>query len=987
MTGSATPSPPHLDYFISRSTRDIAIAQWIGQLISAQGRSYVEQTEHFGSEDFMVAMHKAMLSGAKTVALYSQSYLDSPWCVREATETLKSDPGNEKKQLIPLRIESCAPAGLLNVTYTDLLAERRQADASALARKICRALGLEPPDPDRLPPLQDGLLTTPPRIIHDLIRPTRSNLAPRPELMHGIAGAMSRAGVNSRHMVAAVAGMGGAGKSVLARNFANEHQDAYHAVWWIDAERRGATLTNMLSDIAALGAELSADIKSEALSNVEQAARKTLRLIEGAGYARPFLLIYDNVDRPQDIELWTPRSGAHILVTTRYGDWDDMVAKVDVGVLPPDIAIDFLLSRGKKKHDDIHERQAAEQLAEALGYLPLALDHAASYCAGGRGVSFAEYLGLYEEKLRHEPEGASGAYGKSVRTTFELALDRAIAGDATLGIKGCPEASIVMGVAALLAPVPLPFSLFSHHLLRSANLDAAFRSLGDVSLIQIAHDTGSFSVHRVVQAIMRDRLAEAGETEHAVRLANELLTTAMPHQSEDFAHWDTCKALAPHALAVLAQSLDLDVAASRAGVLAYNLAKYLNQVARYSEAEPLLKRSLELDEKALGAEHPDTSATLHVLAGLYETQGRYEEAEPLLNRSLAIYEKAHGVNHSSTATTLYDLGHLYHARGRYAKAEPLLKRALAIYEATLGTEHPYTSTTLHALGRLCQTQGRYSEADSLLKMSLAIYEKGVGAEHPFTAATLQEVAALYQAQGLYAEAEPLLDRALAIKEKKVGAEHPSTAVTLCEQGRLYQAQGRHAEAEPLLKRALAIYEKAFGENHLYAGSPLRSLAETAHGMAKPTEARAQLDRAWSILAPHWAAEHVRWAQVLNTAALIEITEGKAAEAEATARAALQRRLAVFSCDHPEIAQSKWTLARALLALGRPTEALPLLHDSIAMLEAKVTAEQVWLKGARATLTEAERQVAALQPPPGERDKPRAQSSSWWRRFVAKDRTT
>jgi hypothetical protein len=132
MTEAAALSVPHRDYFISRSSVDAAFAGWIGKLIAAQGKSYIEQSEHFGHEDFMNAMHKAFLSGARVVALYSQSYLDSKYCVREATEALKGDPANEQERLIPLRIEPCAPAGMLNITYTDLISERRQADASAL---------------------------------------------------------------------------------------------------------------------------------------------------------------------------------------------------------------------------------------------------------------------------------------------------------------------------------------------------------------------------------------------------------------------------------------------------------------------------------------------------------------------------------------------------------------------------------------------------------------------------------------------------------------------------------------------------------------------------------------------------------------------------------------------------------------------------------------------------------------------------------------
>jgi hypothetical protein len=311
MTEAATFSAPNRDYFISRSTVDVAFATWIGKLIAAQGKTYIEQSEHFGHKDFMNAMHKAFLSGARIVALYSQPYFDSEYCRREATEALKGDPFNKQQRLVPLRIEPCAPAGMLNITYSDLIAERRQADASALATRICRALGLATPDLDRLPPLPEGLLVAPPRIIHHQIATLRTDLAPRPELMAQIASAMSRAGGNSEHMVAAVAGMAGAGKTVLARNFAVEHQDAYHAVWWIDAERRDASRSNMLADIAALGAELSEHVKSEAQTNIEKAARDTLRLIERAGYDRPFLLVYDNVDRPEDMDatLGSPHSG------------------------------------------------------------------------------------------------------------------------------------------------------------------------------------------------------------------------------------------------------------------------------------------------------------------------------------------------------------------------------------------------------------------------------------------------------------------------------------------------------------------------------------------------------------------------------------------------------------------------------------------------------------------------------------------------------
>ena len=59
-------------------------------------------------------------------------------------------------------------------------------------------------------------------------------------------------------------------------------------------------------------------------------------------------------------------------------------------------------------------------------------------------------------------------------------------------------------------------------------------------------------------------------------------------------------------------------------------------MGRYAEAEPLFRRSLEIQEKQLGRDHPDVATSLNNLADLYRAMGRYAEAEPLYRRSLEI---------------------------------------------------------------------------------------------------------------------------------------------------------------------------------------------------------------------------------------------------------------------------------------------------------------------------------------------------------------
>ena len=74
-----------------------------------------------------------------------------------------------------------------------------------------------------------------------------------------------------------------------------------------------------------------------------------------------------------------------------------------------------------------------------------------------------------------------------------------------------------------------------------------------------------------------------------------------------------------------------------------------------AKAEPLLKQALQINEKALGPEHPDTASCLDSLAQLYHHLGDYAKAEPLYQRALGIFDKTLGLNHPRTAISLSNL--------------------------------------------------------------------------------------------------------------------------------------------------------------------------------------------------------------------------------------------------------------------------------------------------------------------------------------------
>jgi len=281
---------------------------------------------------------------------------------------------------------------------------------------------------------------------------------------------------------------------------------------------------------------------------------------------------------------------------------------------------------------------------------------------------------------------------------------------------------------------------------------------------------------------------------------------------------------------------------------------YANQ-GRYSQAQPLYTRALDIRERQLGADHPDVGSSLNNLANLYKSQGRYAEAEPLYRRALASGEQQLGADHPAVATTLNNLAELYRVQGRYAEAEPLYRRALASGEQQLGADHPAVATTLNNLAGLYKSQGRYAEAEPLYLRALAISEQQLGADHPAVATRLNNLAGLYESQGRYAEAEPLYLRALASGEQQLGADHPAVATRLNNLANLYYAQGRYAEAEPLYRRALSISEQQLGADHPDVATTLNNLANLYESQGRYAEAEPLYRRALAILVEKLGDDH------------------------------------------------------------------------------------------------------------------------------------
>ena len=250
----------------------------------------------------------------------------------------------------------------------------------------------------------------------------------------------------------------------------------------------------------------------------------------------------------------------------------------------------------------------------------------------------------------------------------------------------------------------------------------------------------------------------------------------------------------------------------------------LKKQGRYYEAIPLAAKFLAINEERFGPDHPNVSRALNNLGNFYRITGRYAEAEPIIKRSLAIQEAApFGPERPSVAGTLVLLAMVYNNTGRYAEAEALLKRSLDILERARTPIPPERKAfSLALLAESYHLAGRNDEAEPIMKRSLDIWGKSQSIVEN-TAFSLIILARIYNNMGRYAEAEPLVKRSLEICEKTLGNDSPNVALALANLARIYNNTGRNAEAEPLFRRSLEIREKVFGENHTSVAISLNSM--------------------------------------------------------------------------------------------------------------------------------------------------------------------
>jgi hypothetical protein len=734
-------------------------------------------------------------------------------------------------------------------------------------------------------------------------------LAGRERLLAGVDAQLAGAGADGPRVVA-LCGLGGAGKTSVALEYAHRHLAEVGVAWQFAAEDAAV----LAAGFGELADQLGARILADGPGSVAWVHRVL------AASQADWLLVFDNAPDRSSVEAFLPPAGrGRVLITSRNRNWPPGQVMY-VPVLDTEVAAAFMVTRTGDA-----DGQAAAGLAAELDGLPLALEQAAAYIRASGG-SLVRYLGSFRERrgrllARGEPTG----YSQTVATTWSLAF--------TQLEQSAPEAVSLLRLLACCAPEPIPIRLLlqprpglAHDLSGDVMaalvalleddlaVDDAMVALGRFSLvIPAGNELGS--VHRLVQAVTLAQVS-ADVASQWERAAAALVEAAIPADSELPANWRVYAVLLPHARAVL----DLTSGGMR------RMADYLGQSGNYSAARDLFQLIADAfgEDDAYGPEHLDTLMARANLAYWTGEAGDAAGARDQFAALLPIEERVLGPEHPRTLPDRGGLAIWTGEAGDAVEARDQFATLLPIQERVLGPEHPDTLTTRHNLARWTGEAGDPARARDQLAALLPIQEQVMGAGHPDTLVARGNLARWTGEAGDAAAARDLYVQLVRLREQALGSEHPDTLTTRHEFAYWIGEAGDPAAARDLLAALLRGRERVLGPEHPETLMARHDLTRWIGEAGDPAAARDEYDQVLRVRERVLGPEHPDTLITRSNLARWIGEAGDPAAARDLLAALLPVRERVSGPEHPDTLITRSKLARWTGEAGDPAAARDLL---------------------------------------------------------------
>ncbi|KAI8666162.1 hypothetical protein NCS57_00840200 [Fusarium keratoplasticum] len=731
----------------------------------------------------------------------------------------------------------------------------------------------------------------------------------------------------------ALVGLGGIGKSQIAIRYAHHVRQHSPNTWvfWVHASTRG----RFEEAYKSIADRLELPGRNDPNINILRLVCEWLRVEENGRW----MMILDSADdanvlfsaTSEQLASFLPRSSnGSIIVTSRSLDVAERLvgSRSNLQVVPA-MRTEEACQLLHEKLQVGYEAGAAVGLVHALDHVPLAITQAAAYInRRAPRMSISAYLDEFckSDKKRanllnrdagdlRRDESASN----SIMTTWQITFEQIR--------RERPSAADLLSFMSFFNPQGIPESILRTYARDDGedgeedldeDLDEDLEVLRGYSLVAVTAESDIFEMHALVQFCTRVWLSLFGDMQHWEREFLRVMSDRYP--SGRYENWTECQRLDPHIAVIVKKEPDDSGDALRWARLLVNAGWYRWMRGRYNEVEQMNRRALEVREKVLGREHPDTLTSVGILASVLRDLGKYEESEQMNRRVLEAREKVLGREHPDTLTSVSNLASVLQNQGKYEEAEQMNRRALEVREEVLGREHPDTLTSVGNLASVLQNQGKYEEAEQMNRRALYSREKMLGREHPDTLVSIRLLASVLQQQGKYEESEQMNRRTLYSREKVLGREHPDTLTSVSNLASVLQNQGKYEEAEQMNRRALEVREEVLGREHPDTLTSVGNLASVLQNQGKYEEAEQMNRRALYSREKVLGREHPDTLTSVSNLASVLQNQGKYEEAEQINRRALYSREKVLGREHPGTLNSMANLASIFWDQGRWEEA-------------------------------------------------------------------
>jgi tetratricopeptide (TPR) repeat protein len=625
-----------------------------------------------------------------------------------------------------------------------------------------------------------------------------------------------------RSAIVAISGMGGVGKSMLARHVGNRLKAVYPDGQLV-VDLRGQS-ESPREPIAVL-TEFLIDGFGEDPQHLPIELDRLQNLFTDRLTGRRILVMLDNAADAAQVEPLLVRVvGCGAIVTSRETIANlsgvTEASQVRLGVLEIDEAVELLNRLCETKTND---RSLTIQLANLCGRLPLALTIVGRLLSQTRSLSIGELIvELGDERSRLDRMRYVDARDRidpnlDVRASFNLSYRRLNEAQQQVfgAVSVLPGAHFGVALAAVLG---------------AREETEVRRLLEQLEQLQLVlWEAGRYGFHDLVRVFGRETLAEGQERELA-----ELALGWYKHNSKTFDDYLTSATRRPIAERLVSEwEQPLETIEKTLDTLAVEwfLAEHQNLVRAVDWAQALNEHQIAVglacnlviffqrrglwsdwvtthqvalkSARAIGDQH-GIGQTMNNLGLVYSSQGKWEEAIDYFQKSLET-KRPIGNDHGISQSVM-NIGLVYQSQGKWEEAIDCYQQSLETFRA-IGDQHGIAQTMTN-LGNVYRSQVKWEEAIACFQQSLETF-RAIGDSHGI-AQTMNNLGNVYYVQGGWEEAIDCYQQSLETK-RKLGDQH-GIGNTIENFGNVYQAQGKWEEAIDCYQQSLVI-KHAIGDTH------------------------------------------------------------------------------------------------------------------------------------------------------------------------------